>query len=114
MSWHKHPLSLIIGLVIWSIWFIFIYSALSVACAIVPPAIVDSFTWINSILLVSTLITTILQLYLALGYWQKLRLSELKDNPNSFILWVAVGGFLAAAFATLSIGLMVLFFRPCL
>ncbi|MGQ3888559.1 hypothetical protein ACQUW5_05945 [Legionella sp. CNM-1927-20] len=114
MLLQKHPFSLIIGLVIWSIWFIFVYGALSVACAVAPPDVGATFTWINAILLFCTLITTVLLLYLALSYWRTLQSSKSKSNATSFILWVAVGGFLTAAFATLSIGLMVLFFRPCL
>lgn len=35
--WAEHPLNLVAGLVIWSIWFIAVYGGLSVACAVGAP-----------------------------------------------------------------------------
>ena len=32
-----HPIHLIVGLTLWSVWFVAVYSGLSVACAVTPP-----------------------------------------------------------------------------
>ena len=32
-----HPIHLIVGLTLWSVWFVAVYSGLSVACAVNPP-----------------------------------------------------------------------------
>lgn len=33
-----HPAQLLLGLTLWSLWFVVIYAGLSVACALAPPA----------------------------------------------------------------------------
>ncbi len=32
-----HPIHLAVGLTLWSVWFVAVYSGLSVACAVTPP-----------------------------------------------------------------------------
>ena len=38
MRWRPHhPVHLILGLCVWSIWFVVLYGGLSVACQLTPP-----------------------------------------------------------------------------
>lgn len=115
MPKHTSPLLMVLGLIIWSIWFVLMYGFLSVACAITPPTPLHAFTWLNSALMITTVITVLLLLYLTDYCWHRLqRLDVGKTQSNRFTLWIAVGVSLIAAGATLSIGIMVLFFPPCL
>ena len=43
-----HPAQLVIGLIIWSIWFVVMYAGLSVVCQLAPsPALQRGVSWLN-------------------------------------------------------------------
>jgi hypothetical protein len=55
-----HPWQLVLGLVVWSAWFVAVYAGLSVACAVAPPTPQrGAFTWVNASLLALTLVTAL-------------------------------------------------------
>jgi hypothetical protein len=108
-----HPLQLVLGLIIWALWFVVIYGGLSVACEVAPPDVSSgAYTWINGSVLLLTLLTTGFLLVLA----TLCRRVALRKGPGTirFITGVAAGIYLASAVATLVIGLPVVALPPCL
>jgi hypothetical protein len=109
-------LAMIFGLIIWSIWFVLIYSVLSIGCAskYAPKDVALAHNWLNGALFISTLITSTVLLRLAYINWQAIKPYASKATQlNCFIHWIAVSTYLTASIATLLIGIMILFFPPC-
>lgn len=111
----SHPLQLALGLTIWIIWFGFIYGALSLGCVIAPPPpSLGPLTWINGMLLATTVLVASWLFYHA---WQCWRASAggAKENKHSGILVarVSAGLHLLAALATLAVGVPTLVLPPC-
>ncbi|MFN2329473.1 MAG: hypothetical protein ABR612_11175 [Chromatocurvus sp.] len=111
-----HPLQLVFGLTIWTLWFVVMYGVLSVACSVKPPLVTSGAgTWINVALLVASLATAGLLLNLARTCRRATQIGADSDNPpRQFIIWLALRLHLVAAVSTIVVGLMVLFFPPCL
>lgn len=106
----SHPLHLVAGLVIWSIWFVVLYGGLSVGCAVAPPTPEQGvMTWLNVLLGVGTLAVTLLLLYCAWRCWS---LAPARGN-TSFVVRVAAGVHLFSAGSTLAVGLPLLAYPPC-
>ncbi|RUO25942.1 hypothetical protein CWE09_04235 [Aliidiomarina minuta] len=106
-----HPLHLVLGLVVWSVWFVALYGGLSVACEVAPPAAeAGALTWINASLLVLTLATTGVLLLLA---WASLRAAPALKSNRRFILRIAAAIYLLSALSALFIGLPVVILPPC-
>ncbi len=112
MAFYSHPVHLVLGLIIWSVWFVLIYALLSVGCTASHGA--GASIWINILLLCCTLLFLTLLSYLAYRYWQKNKVAYEKKTLRRFIIWVSLGVYLVAIGATFSIGIMVLFFPPCI
>ncbi|KTD13241.1 hypothetical protein [Legionella jamestowniensis] len=109
----SHPIQMILGLVIWSIWFILMYSFLSIGCSVVFSGITRS--GINIILFCCTWVTLIILVYLTYHCWKTHKsLADKCSTVTAFVLWISFGGYVTAVIATFSIGVMVLFFPPCL
>jgi hypothetical protein len=106
-----HPLQLALGLIIWSAWFVLIYSVLSIACefATLDEAL-HSRNWLNGLLLILTLVTTAFLLFLAWRCWR----AATPPGHKQFITRVAAGIYLVAAISTLAVGLPTLVLPPCL
>lgn len=106
-----HPLQLALGLIIWSVWFVLIYSVLSLGCEFaLPENSLSPFNWLNALMLVLTLLTTALLAFFAWRCWR----APTPPGNNHFIARVAAGIYLASAISTLAIGLPVLVLPPCL
>lgn len=106
-----HPAQLVLGLTVWSIWFVAWYGGLSVACQMAPPDPgAGALTWINLSLLLITLVTLVPLLYWARRCW---RASADASPQGRFIARVAAGGHLLAAGATLVMVLPTLVLPPC-
>lgn len=104
-------MQLAFGLIIWSLWFVLIYSVLSIACAfLIPENTLRSFNGLNGLLLLLTLVTTVLLGLLALRCWR----AATPPGDKHFIARVAAGLYLVAAVSTLAVGLPVLVLPPCL
>ncbi|WP_165481163.1 hypothetical protein [Legionella impletisoli] len=110
----KHPIHMVFGLVIWAVWFVILYAALSISCE-ASVDLTGSFNWINLLLFGFTLVTLAVLIGLAYRIWIKNR-QDLKKKTASarFIFWLSFGVYLVAMGTTGSIGLMSLFFPPCL
>lgn len=112
MPFIAHPLHLVLGLIIWGLWFVLMYSILSISCAAYPQPYA-SLSWINGALLGLSLLTLFILMYFAYGCWRLREDSRLK-KVSRFVVWLSLGGYLAAMAATFSMGMMVLFFPACL
>ncbi|SNY43925.1 hypothetical protein SAMN06297280_0668 [Arsukibacterium tuosuense] len=113
-----HPAQLVVGLIIWSIWFIAMYAGLSVVCQLAPPATLHSpFTWLNGGLFGLTLLVVALLLLLAWRCGRYCLLQRRAKHQDAgvkhFTGYVSTVLYLAAAVATLAGGLPVLVFSPC-
>jgi hypothetical protein len=106
-----HPVQMVMGFIIWAVWFVAIYGGLSVACDLAPPSIwLGHMTWINAVLLGVTLFTTLFLLALAYRCW---RARPDTDN-HRFVVWISFAGYVGAAVATFAVGLPILGLPPCL
>ena len=67
----SHPAHLVIGLTLWSVWFVAVYGGLSVACALAPPdPYQGSVNPVNLGLGLLTVLTTAGLIYLAFACWR--------------------------------------------
>lgn len=106
----EHPLHAILGLVIWSLWFVALYGGQGVGCALAPPPVEDgAATWLNAALGLFTLLIVALLVGLALFSWR----SAAPGSPQRFLLRLAAGVHLIGALATAFIGLTLLSLPPC-
>lgn len=106
-----HPLHLVIGLTLWSLWFVAIYGGLSVACAVVPPAPEQgALTMINAALGVLTVVTMALLGWLA---WACLMAARRAAGPRRFVAGVAAGLYLYSSIGVLFVGLPLIGVPPC-
>lgn len=124
-----HPLQLTWGLIVWSVYFVVMYSGLSVACSVAPPEGEQGpFTWLNLGLLLLTLVTAAWLFYQA---YRCQRLSaqaqpapsgefERRDagagqleHFRGFVAPLAVGMNLIAGVATLVVGAPAAMLAPC-
>ncbi len=124
-----HPAQLALGLVIWSVYFVAVYSGLSIGCALqAPDADNGPRNWLNLSLLVLTLLTAGWLLGQAYRCWRTPASAHQPDSaerasrePGSgqltsfrkFIASVALGVNLVAGIATLAIGTPLIVLAPC-
>ncbi len=108
----SHPVQLVLGLTLWSLWFVAIYGGLSVACELAPPSPEQgALTAINAGLGLLTLVTLALLSWLA---WRGLRAGRQTAGRQRFIALVGAGlhGYSAAGVAFA--GLPIVALPPCL
>lgn len=107
-----HPLHMVMGLVIWSLWFVVLYGGLSVACEVAaPPVDAGIWNWINISLLLLTLATTGALLLMA---WACLRAAPGVKSNARFMLRIAAAVYLLSAISALVVALPVVIYPPCL
>jgi hypothetical protein len=109
-----HPGHIPLGLVLWSLWFVALYSGLSVACALVPPAPQQGpWNWLNALLGASALLTTAALTALAIWSWRAGK--RVRQQPRErFVARLSAGTYGVAAVSTLVIALPILSLPPCL
>lgn len=107
-----HPFQLVLGPIIWALWFVAVYATLSVGCSVAPPA-VDSgaVTWLNGALLILTALVTLLLAGAAVWCW---RASSQGSNGERFFSRVAASIYLLMAVATFLGGTPIVVLPPCL
>ncbi len=108
-----HPAHLVLGLILWSVWFVALYGGLSVGCAVAPPPDAQgAMTWLNASLLVLTAATLV-----PMVYWTRLCWRAGAESPpgstQRFIARVSSGVHLITTITTAAIGLTVLTLPPC-
>ncbi|CAM4099720.1 hypothetical protein VRRI112168_14465 [Vreelandella rituensis] len=107
-----HPIHLVVGLTLWSAWFVTMYGGLSVACAVAPPAPEQGpLTLLNAGLALLTLVTAA---FLAWLGWKCFHASR-QENVRAahFCALVSSGLYVASIVAVLFVGMPVLGLPPC-
>ncbi|MCM5679693.1 hypothetical protein M8A51_09115 [Schlegelella sp. S2-27] len=116
MTFARHPLQLALGFIVWSVWFIAAYGGLSLGCSVAPPAPqAGAHTWINGLLAVLTLATAAGLSWCAWACW---RARDAQTPPQSqaasrFMAPTTAALHVAAAIATLFVGLPLVVMPPC-
>ncbi|MCB8890172.1 hypothetical protein [Vreelandella malpeensis] len=107
-----HPAHLVVGLTLWSIWFVAVYGGLSVACAVAPPAPAQgAWTGLNLGLGLFSLLITALLAWLTWAGWKAGR--ELTGRPR-FNALVSAGLYLFSALGVVFTGMPIIGVPPCL
>lgn len=107
-----HPLQLVLGLTLWSLWFVVLYGGLSVACAAAPPAPGQgAMTGINLWLGLMTLATLGL-----LGWLVRFCLGAARRERgrSRFLAALAAGLHLFSAAGVAVVALPLVALPPCL
>ena len=69
-----HPFQLVLGLILWALWFVLMYAGLSVVCETAAPAQEQGpLTWLSTGLVLLTILTLFLLLFLAQRCWRSHR-----------------------------------------
>ncbi|MDO6442839.1 hypothetical protein [Marinobacter sp. 2_MG-2023] len=111
-----HPINLVLGLIIWALWFVLLYGGLSIGCAFAPPDAGDgAWTWINAASLVVALMVTGYLLTCAYACWKASSPSSAaKAQPlNTFISKTSAAVYLVSAVASLMLVLPGVRLPPC-
>ena len=107
----SHPFQLVLGPIIWAVWFVTLYATLSVTCNVAPPAVDrGALTWLNGALLILTVLVTVALAGAARWCW---RASRHNANQERFFSRVAAGIYLLMAVSTLLGGLPIVLLPPC-
>jgi type VI protein secretion system component VasK len=110
-----HPLHLVLGLIVWSLWFVLLYGGLSVACQFAAPDPArGASTWINVLGLGLALLVTAALLVASWRCWRASQATGAGPAPGRFIASVAAAVYALAALTTLGIVLPALLLPPCL
>jgi len=108
-----HPLQLVLGLVLWSLWFVLIYGGLSVLCAFAaPPATQGQWTLANLLLGASALPLFAFSGWLALRGWRAAGDIE-QSSAQRFVALTGAGIHVIGMLATLFVALPLLILPPC-
>ena len=108
----SHPAQLLLGLTLWSLWFVAIYAGLSVACALSPPvAEQGALTAINGGIALLTLATLALLAWLA---WRGLCAGRQAAGGGRFIALVGAGLHVYAAAGVAFVAWPLVALPPCL
>jgi len=106
-----HPLHLVLGLIVWAVWFVVLYGGVSVACKLAPPdPAAGALTWINTLLMPLTLVVVALLGWTAWWCWQSAETEPLRR----FLARTAACLYLLSALATLAVAMPMLFLPPCI
>ncbi|RUR28618.1 hypothetical protein ELY33_13805 [Vreelandella andesensis] len=107
-----HPIHLVVGLMLWSLWFVGVYSGLSVACAVAPPPPeAGAFTGLNAALGGVSLITAVGFAVLAWGGGQA---AKQHQGRQRFHATVSAWLYLFSAFGVVFAGMPIISVPPCL
>lgn len=112
-----HPVNLVLGLIIWALWFVVLYGGLSVACAFAPPQTeAGAWTWINAVSLVLALIVSGYLLVCAYRCWKASSPSHVVEvEPlQTFTSKTSAAVYLVSAFASLMLALPGVLLPPCI
>tara|TARA_R110002012_G_scaffold9197_14_gene42260 strand:- start:204 stop:548 length:345 start_codon:yes stop_codon:yes gene_type:complete len=107
-----HPLHFVIGLTLWSGWFVTVYGGHAVACEVIPPDPEKGvFTLINAMLLLVSVAATALLALLTVGCW---RIAKRHEGRLRFNARLSAGLYLFSALGVAFAALPVLGIPPCL
>lgn len=112
----SHPMQLVMGLVIWAVWFVVLYGLQGIGCSIAPPpAEQGALTWINAVLLGLGLGVTLLLVVIAYRCWKAgPRDGSGEDGQSNFVRRISAGIYLLSAISAAAVTLPVVIYPPCL
>lgn len=112
------PLHLVLGLVIWSLWFVLLYGGLSLACEFAPPLAGEegAWTWLNVLMSVLALLVTGALLYASYrcsraGFESA---AGIADSTRAFIRKLSLSVYLVSAAGALALAVPGLILPPCI
>lgn len=111
------PVHLVLGLVIWSIWFLFLYAGVSLACEFAPPAAVEGArTWINILMLVLAILVAGALLYASYRCSRTgLESAQgISSSTRTFIRKIALAVYLVSAAGAFALVLPAIVLPPCI
>jgi predicted transporter len=109
-----HPLHLVLGLLVWFVWFSAVYGGLAVACAWVPPDGPSTVAnALNAVALGVTLLVAALLLWAAWGTARAARSPAAAQPRQRFVAGLSAVLYAVAAASTLAVGLPLLVVPPC-
>lgn len=107
-----HPLHFVIGLTLWSIWFVAVYGGHAVACSVAPPAPEQgAFTLVNAALLVVSIATIALLAALTVGCC---RMAKRHEGRLRFNATVSAGLYLFSTLGVVFAAMPIIGIPPCL
>jgi hypothetical protein len=109
-----HPLHLVLGLLLWFVWFSAVYGGLAVACAWVPP--VGPSTVVTALNAVALGVTALVAAWLFWAAWRTARAARpaVAGLPRQrFVAGLSAVLYAVAAVSTLAVGLPLLVVPPC-
>lgn len=112
-SAHVH---VVLGLVIWSVWFVFLYAGLSLACEFAPPAAAEGArTWINLLMLIFAILVAGALLYASYRCSRAgLESAQgLSSSTRTFIRRIALSVYLVSAAGAFALVIPGLVLPPC-
>ncbi len=107
-----HPAHALTGLLIWCLWFVLLYAALSLGCAGLPEAQAWASPWNTINLGLGVLILPFMALY-ALLIWRSWRALQRQSDAH-FLIWLGLLVNALSAGAALFVVLPVLYLPPCI
>lgn len=112
-----HPLQIVLGLTIWTIWFLVLYGGVSVSCALGGPASLNGpLTFVNLGFGILTLVVAAMLTRLARVCARAARTrsnATVQEESRRFVASIAAAAHASAALATLFVGLPLLALPPC-
>lgn len=110
-----HPVHLALGLTLWAAWFVVVYGGVSLACAWAPPpAQLGPLNWVNATVGALTLIMATLLAWAGWACWRARHTAREPVGARRFLAAVSAGLYVAAAIATLAVGLPAMRLPPCI
>ena len=108
----NHPIHFIIGVTLWSGWFVTVYGGHAVACEVIPPDPEQGvFTLINALLLVVSLVAIGLLATLTWGCW---RLIPRQQGRLRFNTMLSTGLYLFSTLGVVFAAMPIIGIAPCL
>lgn len=110
-----HPLQLVLGLMIWTGWFVVIYGGVSIGCMLAPPGPEQGpFTWLNLTLLAGTLAISGVLVWFAWRCRQALRTGAEPAPEQRFIARAGMAMHVIGALSILALAIPALRLPPCI
>lgn len=108
-AWH-----LVLGLMVWFLWFMLMYSMLSIHCG-THASDFELLNWPRLMLFITTLVSIILLTYLISLCWRtKPNVINARRSLVYFIIWISLGVYITAMGAMIVMGGMILFYPICI
>ncbi|MEX2474169.1 hypothetical protein [Marinobacter sp.] len=110
------PIHLVLGLVIWSGWFVLLYGGLSVACEFAPPDTSQGArTWVNFLMIALAILLTGVLLYVSYrcSQWGLGSVPDPPGSPRAFIRKMALSVYLISAAGAFALAIPVMVLPPC-